>query len=83
MHLLIILFVGAVAGLLAGLIVQGEGFGLLVDILVGIVGGWIGWKLFGAKLSITHSLMINEIITATVGAIILTAVIKLLRGLMR
>jgi len=81
MHLLMILFVGAVAGLLAGLIVQGEGYGLLVDIIIGIVGGWIGWKLFGTRLDIFHHHpIVNEIITATAGAVILSIIIRLLRG---
>ena len=44
--LLIILFVGLVAGWLAGQIVQGTGFGLVADIAIGIVGAFIGsWLL--------------------------------------
>ena len=44
--ILIILIVGAVAGWLAGLIVRGGGFGLIGDIIVGIVGAFIaGWLL--------------------------------------
>ena len=41
------LIIGAVAGWLAGLLVKGGGFGLLVDVLVGIVGAVIGGWLFG------------------------------------
>ena len=44
--LLIILLVGLVAGWLAGLIVQGTGFGLIADICIGIVGALIGSWLF-------------------------------------
>ena len=44
--LLIILFIGAVAGWLAGQIVQGTGFGLVGDIIIGIVGAFIASWLF-------------------------------------
>ena len=44
--LLIILFIGAVAGWLAGQIVQGTGFGLVGDIIIGIVGAFIAIWLF-------------------------------------
>ena len=44
--LLIILLIGAIAGWLAGQIVQGTGFGLIADIVIGIIGAFIGnWLL--------------------------------------
>ena len=46
MAILLILVVGAVAGWLAGLIMKGSGFGLLGDIGIGIVGGFVGGFLF-------------------------------------
>ena len=44
--LLVILLIGAVAGWLAGQIVQGTGFGLLGDIIIGIIGAFIASWLF-------------------------------------
>ena len=77
--ILIILIVGAVAGWLAGLIVRGAGFGLIGDIIIGIVGAFIAGWLF-PRLSIhIMSGMIGAIIDATIGAVILLLVIRLIR----
>ena len=44
--MLYVLFIGLIAGAIAGLIVRGEGFGCLLNIIVGIAGAWIGhWLL--------------------------------------
>jgi uncharacterized membrane protein YeaQ/YmgE (transglycosylase-associated protein family) len=78
--LLVILVVGVVAGWLAGQIVSGGGFGLLGDLVVGVIGAFIGdWILprLGVHLGVgTISLIIN----ATVGAIILLIVLRLISG---
>jgi uncharacterized membrane protein YeaQ/YmgE (transglycosylase-associated protein family) len=80
MHgLLIICIVGAIAGWIAGALVNFDSGSFLLDILIGIVGAYIGSRLFGTKLYITSNLYINEVITATVGASILSLVIKLIR----
>jgi uncharacterized membrane protein YeaQ/YmgE (transglycosylase-associated protein family) len=77
--ILIILVVGAVAGWLAGLIVRGAGFGLIGDIIVGIVGAFIaGWLLPRLGVHIMSG-MIGAIIDATIGAVILLLVIRLVR----
>ena len=78
--LLIILFIGAVGGALAGLLARGRSMGLLASILLGIVGGWLCHTFFGNFFSITKSHLFNEIICATVGAIILTLIINLVFG---
>jgi uncharacterized membrane protein YeaQ/YmgE (transglycosylase-associated protein family) len=77
--LLIWLIVGAVAGWLAGLIVRGFGFGLLGNIIVGIVGAVIaGWLL--PKLGIRLGTGIAAtIVHATIGAVILLLVVGLIR----
>jgi uncharacterized membrane protein YeaQ/YmgE (transglycosylase-associated protein family) len=77
--MLVVLIVGAIAGWLAGSIVKLENSSFLVDILIGIVGGWLGYKLFGHQLNITSSRIVNEVITATAGASILAFGIKLTR----
>ncbi len=79
MEILIMCLIGAIAGSIAGALVQSENDSLLVNIIIGIVGGFIGYKLFGSKLSITGNIWVNKVITATVGAILLSLIIKLIR----
>jgi uncharacterized membrane protein YeaQ/YmgE (transglycosylase-associated protein family) len=76
---LVILFVGLVAGWLAGKIVHGTGFGILGDIAVGIVGALIASLLF-PKLGIRlGSGLVSEIVYSTLGAIILLLIVRLVR----
>jgi|SRR5690349_21340951 uncharacterized membrane protein YeaQ/YmgE (transglycosylase-associated protein family) len=78
--LMIILVVGLIAGWLAGQIMQGAGFGIVGDLLIGIAGALIGtWLLpqLGLRLG---SGILPEIINATVGALLLLVVIRLVRG---
>ena len=77
--LLIWLFIGAVAGWLAGVIVKGFGFGLVGNIVVGIVGAFVGGWLFGALGIGAGYGIVSAILGATVGAVLLLLVIKLLR----
>ena len=76
--LLIFLALGALAGWLAGLIMKGGGFGLVVNIIVGIVGVVIGGWVFGL-LGFESLGLIGSIITAVIGAVILLAVIGLFK----
>ena len=77
--LLVILFVGLVAGWLAGQIVRGTGFGIIGDILVGIAGAFIASLLFPRLGFHLGSGLISEIIYSAIGAIILLLVVRLLR----
>jgi len=77
--LLVILFVGLVAGWLAGQIVRGTGFGIIGDILVGIVGAFIASLLFPRLGLHLGSSLISEIIYSAIGAIILLLVVRLVR----
>ena len=78
--ILIILLVGLVAGWLAGQIVQGTGFGLMGDTLIGIIGAFIGdWMISRLGIQIGFGL-IGAIIDATVGAIVLLLIVRLVRG---
>ena len=76
--LVIILAIGAVAGWLAGVIMKGGGYGLLGDIVIGIIGAFVGGFLFGL-LGISAGGLIGQIITATVGAIVLIFVLRMLK----
>lgn len=79
MHGLIIwLVIGAIAGWLAGVLVKGGGFGLLIDIVVGILGAVIGGWLAGL-LGIGFSGILGSILIALIGAVILLLVIRLFR----
>jgi uncharacterized membrane protein YeaQ/YmgE (transglycosylase-associated protein family) len=81
--LLVTLVIGAVAGWLAGIIVQGTGFGLIGDILVGIAGAFVAGFLFPA-LGIGFTIVggvLGAIIVAALGAIVLLLVVGLIRKL--
>jgi len=78
--LLVILFVGLVAGWLAGQIVRGTGFGIIGDLIVGVVGALIGsWLLPQLGIHLGTG-VISGIINATIGAILLLLVVRLVRG---
>jgi uncharacterized membrane protein YeaQ/YmgE (transglycosylase-associated protein family) len=77
--IIVILFVGLIAGWLAGKIVRGTGFGIIGDILVGIAGALIASFLF-PKLGIHLGTgLVSEIIYSAIGAIILLLVVRLVR----
>ncbi|ACR28023.1 GlsB/YeaQ/YmgE family stress response membrane protein [Burkholderia glumae] len=73
------LIIGAIAGWLAGLLVKGGGFGLVVDIIVGIVGAIIGGWLAGVLGISIGSGFFASIIVAVIGAVILLFIIRLFR----
>jgi uncharacterized membrane protein YeaQ/YmgE (transglycosylase-associated protein family) len=78
--LLIILFVGLVAGWLAGQIVQGTGFGIIGDMAIGIVGAFVGdWLMPRLGIQLGFGI-VSAIINATIGAIVLLLIIRLVRG---
>lgn len=74
MGLLIALLIGAVAGFLAGQIVRGHGFGLIGNIIVGIVGALLFGFLFG-NFSLLGDGILNEIAGGTIGAVVLLLLI--------
>jgi uncharacterized membrane protein YeaQ/YmgE (transglycosylase-associated protein family) len=76
--ILVILFVGLIAGWLAGQIVRGTGFGIIGDILVGIAGALVASLLF-PKLGISIGTgLVREIIYSAIGAIILLVIVRLI-----
>lgn len=74
--LIIWLVIGAIAGWLAGKFMKGKGFGLLGDIVVGIIGALIGGFLLGGFLASLG--IIGSIITAFIGAIVLLFIVRLI-----
>jgi uncharacterized membrane protein YeaQ/YmgE (transglycosylase-associated protein family) len=78
--LLVVLFVGLVAGWLAGQIVRGTGFGIIGDLIVGILGAFIGsWLLPQIGIHLGTG-VIGAIVNATIGAMLLLLIVRLLRG---
>src|SRR5438445_12760939 len=77
--IVVILFIGLVAGWLAGKIVRGTGFGIIGDILVGIAGALVASYLF-PKLGIAIGTgLVREIIHSAIGAILLMLGVRLVR----
>ena len=78
--ILVILFVGLVAGWLAGKVVRGTGFGIIGDVIVGIAGALIASLLF-PKIGIHLGTgLLSEIIYSAIGAVILLLIVRLVRG---
>lgn len=82
MTIIYILIIGAVSGWLAGQIMKGGGFGLLWNIILGIVGSFVGgWVLGLLNISLNvGSATVNTIIQSVIGAIVLLFVAGLFRG---
>jgi uncharacterized membrane protein YeaQ/YmgE (transglycosylase-associated protein family) len=77
--LIVLIIVGLIAGWLAGLITQGSGFGVVGNIIIGIIGAFIGFYLLGyLNISLSPGL-VGVILTATLGAVILLFIVGLLR----
>jgi uncharacterized membrane protein YeaQ/YmgE (transglycosylase-associated protein family) len=73
------LLIGLAAGWLAGQIMKGGGFGLLGDLIVGVIGALLGGFLF-SLLGLTTSGLIGELVMAVVGAIVLLFLLRLLKS---
>ena len=77
MWLIVELALCALAGWATGQIMKGGGYGLLVDILLGIAGGWIGGFLLGRF--VMGGGLLGEFLIRLVGAIVLVALVRLVR----
>jgi len=78
--LIVILVIGLVAGWLAGQIMKGGGFGLIGDLVIGIIGAFVGgWIWTTVGLPSIGPWWLTAVVSATVGACILLFVIRLLR----
>jgi uncharacterized membrane protein YeaQ/YmgE (transglycosylase-associated protein family) len=77
-NLILFLVIGIVAGYLAGKIMKGKGFGLLGDLIVGVIGSFIGVWVFGL-LGIWTGGILGLLIAAIVGALLLLYVVRLVK----
>lgn len=73
------LIVGLIAGWLAGVLVKGGGFGLIGDMVVGVIGAFVGGFLFSNLGVSAGGGLIGSIIVATIGAVVLLFVIRLIK----
>jgi uncharacterized membrane protein YeaQ/YmgE (transglycosylase-associated protein family) len=76
--ILILLAIGLAAGWLAGIIWKGGGFGLLWNIIIGVAGSFLGGWLF-RLLGISFGGIIGSVVAALVGALILLAIVNLIK----
>jgi uncharacterized membrane protein YeaQ/YmgE (transglycosylase-associated protein family) len=82
MQFLWFLLIGLAAGWLAGVIMKGGGFGLAGDLLVGVIGAFLGGFLFMAFGIAAYGLL-GSLIMATVGAVVFVALLRAFRGVAR
>lgn len=78
--LLVVLVVGIVAGFLAGRLVRGAGFGLVGDLIVGVLGSLVGTWLFPRIGLHLGTGTVSAIVNATLGAIVLLLAVRLVAG---
>jgi uncharacterized membrane protein YeaQ/YmgE (transglycosylase-associated protein family) len=78
MSLLWFLLIGLIAGWLAGIIMKGSGYGVIGDIVIGIIGALIGGHVLG-WLGIATYGVIGSLLTALLGAIILIFIVRLIK----
>ncbi|MBW7837932.1 MAG: GlsB/YeaQ/YmgE family stress response membrane protein [Sphingomonadales bacterium] len=78
MNIIWFLIIGALAGFLAGKLMKGGGFGLWVNLAVGIIGAVVGGFIFNF-LGISTNGLIGSLITATVGAIVLLWIVDMVK----
>ncbi len=77
------IIVGLIAGWLTGLVMRGGGYGVVGDIILGIVGGLIGGFLASALFGIpnpVNGINVESIVIAFIGAVIVTAIVRALSG---
>lgn len=77
--IIVVLLIGAVAGWLGSVIFKGSGLGLPGNIIVGILGSFVGsWLLGKLNVSIGGGALINSILTGAIGAIVILFLLSLL-----
>jgi uncharacterized membrane protein YeaQ/YmgE (transglycosylase-associated protein family) len=78
MHHLWFILIGLAAGYLAALIMKGKSYGLLGNLIVGVIGAELGGLLFGL-IGIGSSNLLGRLILATLGAVALVAGLRYLK----
>lgn len=78
MHLILFILIGLIAGALAGRVVSGHGYGVVGDIVVGVVGALVGGWIFATFLGVGGGGFFISLFTAFVGAVALLWLIRLI-----
>lgn len=81
MHIIVFLLTGAAAGWVAGRIMEGGSFGLLGNVIVGVIGSFLGRYLAGLAGINVEGGIFTSLITAIVGALILLFVVGIVKNL--
>ena len=80
-EIVIIIIIGAIAGWLAGTIVDSDSHSFLLDVVLGIIGGYVAFRwIFHGIWHLTGYHYVDLTITSTVGAVILALIVKLIRS---
>jgi uncharacterized membrane protein YeaQ/YmgE (transglycosylase-associated protein family) len=79
MYLIWQIAIGILAGFLAGHIMRGRGYGLLIDLLLGIVGSMLGGMIF-SFFGLYSSGLVGHLVIATIGAILLIYIARRIRA---
>jgi uncharacterized membrane protein YeaQ/YmgE (transglycosylase-associated protein family) len=79
MQLIGFLILGAIAGWLAGKIMSGHGYGVIWDIVLGVVGAFIGGFVFSLIFGTQPTGLVISFVVALVGACVLVAIVHLVR----
>lgn len=79
MNFLWFLIIGLIAGWLAGVLMKGGGFGMVGDLVVGVIGAILGGWLFGALGLSAGGGLIGSLVVATIGAVVLLFIVRLIK----
>lgn len=80
MNIILILIVGAIAGWLGNLLLKGSGYGLIGNMVIGILGSFVGYWLLG-KLGFSFGGgLLGAILTGSVGAIVILVILQIISG---
>jgi uncharacterized membrane protein YeaQ/YmgE (transglycosylase-associated protein family) len=79
MHLIGFLILGAIVGWLAGKIMSGHGYGIIWDVILGIVGAFVGGFIFSLIFGVGPSGLVMSFIVALIGAVLVVGVVHMIR----
>lgn len=77
-NLLYFLLIGLAAGWLAGKVMKGSGYGLIGDLIIGVVGAFLGGWIFGL-LHIAAGGLLGLLVTAFIGAVVLVWLLRMIK----
>ncbi len=79
MHLIGFLVLGAIVGWLAGKIMSGHGYGIIWDVVLGIMGSFVGGFVFSLIFGTAPTGLVMSFIVALIGAIVVVGIVHMIR----